>query len=107
MWNHRSEMQAAAASKGVALPQLSAQDLTDMLVYLRNLPGRARQTGVFRIEAAGSGDAVFQSAGCAKCHQTVEALADRRSRPDTHRNRGRNVEPRASHGRRGRSSRES
>ncbi|MGA2880557.1 MAG: c-type cytochrome [Bryobacteraceae bacterium] len=75
MWNHRSEMQAATASKGVPLPQLSAQDLTDMLVYLRNQPATRDQLGVFRIEAAGSGEAVFQSAGCAKCHQTVDALA--------------------------------
>ena len=75
MWNHRSQMLAATASKGVEFPQLSAQDLTDMLVYLRNLPGTREQTGVFRIEAAGAGETVFQSAGCAKCHQTVEALA--------------------------------
>jgi mono/diheme cytochrome c family protein len=77
MWNHRSQMQAETASKGVPLPQISAQDLTDMLVYLRNQPGTREQTGVFRIEAAGAGDAVFQSAGCAKCHQTVDALAER------------------------------
>ncbi len=76
MWNHRSDMLAATASKGVALPQLSAQQLTDMLVYLRNQPGTRGQTGVFRIDAGGSGAQVFQSAGCAQCHQTVEALAN-------------------------------
>jgi cytochrome c2 len=75
MWNHRSQMQTATASKGIALPELSAQDLTDMLVYLRGQPGTREQAGVFRIEAAGSGEAVFQSAGCAKCHQTVDTLA--------------------------------
>jgi cytochrome c2 len=75
MWNHRAQMQAAAASKGIALPQLGAQDLTDMLVYLRNQPGTREETGVFRIAAAGAGDAVFQSSGCAKCHQSVDALA--------------------------------
>jgi cytochrome c2 len=75
MWNHRAQMLAATASKGVKFPLLSAQDLTDMLVYLRNQPGTREQTGVFRIESGGTGDAVFQSAGCAKCHQTVDALA--------------------------------
>jgi mono/diheme cytochrome c family protein len=75
MWNHRSEMLAETAAKGVAFPQLSEQDLTDMLVYLRNLPGTQHQTGVFRIEAADSGERVFQSAGCTRCHQTAEALA--------------------------------
>ena len=78
MWNHRSQMLAATASKGVKFPLLSAQDLTDMLVYLRNQPGNQpgtrEQAGVFRIEGPGAGDAVFQSAGCAKCHRTVDAL---------------------------------
>jgi cytochrome c2 len=77
MWNHRSQMLGATASKGVRFPLLSAQDLIDMLVYLRNQPGTRARVGLFRVETAGSGEAVFQSAGCAQCHQTVEALADR------------------------------
>jgi len=75
MWNHRTQMRADARSKGLVQRQLSAQDLADILVYLRNQPGTRAQSGVFDIEAAGSGDAVFRSAGCAECHQTVEALA--------------------------------
>ena len=75
MWNHRADMRNAATSKGLELRQLSAQNLTDMLVYLRNQPGARAQTGVFNVGAAGSGDAVFKSAGCAECHQTVAALA--------------------------------
>ena len=58
MWNHRSQMLAATASKGVHFPLLSAQDLTDMLVYLRsqsgNQPGSPAQAGVFRIETDGA-----------------------------------------------------
>ena len=75
MWNHRADMRADATSKGLVLRQLSAQDLTDMLVYLRNQPGTRAQSGVFNVETAGSGETVFRSAGCAECHQTVEALA--------------------------------
>jgi cytochrome c2 len=75
MWNHRAQMQSAAASKGVPLPQISAQDLTDMLVYLRNQPGTHEATGKFHIEAADSSEATFQSAGCAKCHPSMDALA--------------------------------
>jgi len=77
MWNHRAEMQAESAAKRAAPPQLNVQDLTDMLVYLRNLPETRAKTGLFHIEVAGTDQPVFQSAGCAKCHQTVEALADR------------------------------
>ena len=76
MWNHRAAMQAEATAKGATLPQITAQELTDMLVYLRNLPGaRAEKTGSFSIEPAASGDTVFQSAGCEKCHKSVAALA--------------------------------
>lgn len=75
MWNHRADMQSAAASKGVPAPEISAQDLTDMLVYLRNLPATRQETGMFAIQASGAGTEVFQSAGCAKCHQSVDALA--------------------------------
>ncbi len=77
MWNHRADMQAEARAKGTALPQLNAQDLTDMLVYLRNLPETRSRIGVFHLEVASSGQPVFQSAGCATCHQTMEALASR------------------------------
>jgi len=76
MWNHRADMLAATAAKGAALPQLSAQDLTDMLVYLRNQPGTRGQAGVFRIDTNESGEQVFRFAGCAQCHQTAKALAD-------------------------------
>jgi cytochrome c2 len=75
MWNHRSQMLTGTAAKGLSLPQLSAQDLTDMLVYLRNQPASREETGVFRIAGAGAGVAVFQSAGCTKCHQSVNELA--------------------------------
>lgn len=75
MWNHRTEMLAGTQAKGVAFPRLREQELTDMLVYLRNLHGVPRQTGAFRVEAADSGDRVFQTAGCALCHQTLERLA--------------------------------
>jgi cytochrome c2 len=77
MWNHRADMQAEAQARGTVLPQLSAQDLTDMLVYLRNLPGSRSKTGVFRLEVASTDQPVFQSAGCAGCHETVEALSAR------------------------------
>ncbi|HEX5323350.1 MAG TPA: c-type cytochrome [Capsulimonadaceae bacterium] len=73
MWNHRAEMQAANASQGAPPPQITAQELTDMLVYLRNLPGNRGKPGVFR--TAPAGEAVFESAGCAKCHKTLDALA--------------------------------
>ncbi len=55
MWNHRADMLAATQSKGVALPQINAQQLTDMLVYLRNLPGNTRRNGRVRHRSGGRG----------------------------------------------------
>src|SRR3984957_16571853 len=38
MWNHMRPMLAVTGAKRVAWPELSSQDLSDLLVYLRNLP---------------------------------------------------------------------
>src|SRR5271157_4711209 len=38
LWNHGARMREAFAAKKLARPQISAQELTDMLVYLQNLP---------------------------------------------------------------------
>src|SRR5262249_3869201 len=39
MWNHAPRMLAETKEKHVKWPQLAGQDLADLLVYLRNLPG--------------------------------------------------------------------
>jgi mono/diheme cytochrome c family protein len=77
MWNHLPRMQAAAASQQISLPQLSAQDLVDLLVYLRNLPGMRDKQGGFQTTSGANGEALFQSKGCAGCHQAGSALARR------------------------------
>lgn len=76
MWNHRADMIAEAGAKGMAPPKLDPQDLTDILVYLRNLPANRSKQGVFHVEVSGTDQGVFQSAGCAKCHQSEQSLAD-------------------------------
>ena len=76
MWNHRADMIAEAGAKGMAPPQLDTQDLTDILVYLRNLPENRSKEGVFRVDVTGTDQPVFQSAGCAKCHQSEDTLAN-------------------------------
>jgi len=77
MWNHSAAMETQTKSRGRPLPQITAQELTDMLVYLRNLPGIRPPSGEFHVTAGESGDKVFQSAGCGACHQTIAALAAR------------------------------
>jgi cytochrome c2 len=78
MWNHLPRMSAAADAKRVALPQLEAQDLVDLLVYLRNLPAlRDKQQGGFQTTSGANGEALFQSKGCANCHKAGTVLANR------------------------------
>jgi mono/diheme cytochrome c family protein len=67
MWNHAANMREAFARQHVPWPEITGQDLSDLLVYLRNLP-EARQMGA-RLETSGeSGKTLFQSKGCSGCH---------------------------------------
>ncbi len=77
MWNHLPRMREVAATKKVTLPQLSAQDLVDLLVYLRNLPALQDKQGGFQTTSGADGAALFQSKGCAGCHKEGSALASR------------------------------
>jgi cytochrome c551/c552 len=58
----------------VSWPSLSGQDLTDVLVYLRNLPATRQKPSSFQTSAGTAGEALFQAKGCAGCHQSGTAL---------------------------------
>ena len=77
MWNHRARMLEQAGADRARWPELSAQDLADILVYLRNLPSPPTKMAVFRIGAGNDGEAVFTSKGCSGCHQSGSAVASR------------------------------
>jgi mono/diheme cytochrome c family protein len=76
MWNHAANMREAFAMQKVSWPEITGQDLTDMLVYLRNLPA-TRQIPARLETSAGNGQALFESKGCAKCHTGKLELAPR------------------------------
>ena len=77
MWNHAANMRQAFADRNLAWPEITGQDLADMLVYLRNLPA-TRQLGA-RLETGSgeNGQALFASKGCIGCHTGKLALAPR------------------------------
>ena len=94
-------MQADATSKGLAVAATQrAGPHRHAGVSAQSAGHPLRKLAYSASKRAGSGETVFQSAGCAKCHQTVDALAAERPRQNAHRNRGRDVEPRTSHGER-------
>jgi len=70
-------MMEQAGAEHVGWSQLSSQDLSDMLVYLRNLPSPPSNPAVFIIGAGHDGEAVFKSKGCSGCHANGSSLASR------------------------------
>lgn len=77
MWNHAADMQAAAVRKGVKRPQLASQELRDILVYVQNLPETRPTAVMLSLPAFETGQALFESKGCAKCHQGTNSLENR------------------------------
>ena len=75
MWNHAATMKAEAAKRNFAWPQLTSQDLTDMLVYLRNLPSTRDMAARTEISSGAGGQALFQSKGCSGCHMGKLSLS--------------------------------
>jgi mono/diheme cytochrome c family protein len=77
MWNHAATMRQEFARRRLSWPELTAQDLADMLVYLRNLPASRGVPARLEITAGARGEALFQSKGCSGCHAGKLALAPR------------------------------
>src|SRR5271165_204623 len=77
MWNHQAQMHNEMAARGIPRPQLSSQDLDDLLVYLQNLPQTRGQDLHLELPSMGSGEAVFREKGCIDCHVGKLALENR------------------------------
>ena len=77
MWNHGIKMGEALKQRKIARPQLSSQELTDMLVYLQNLPETRGLATSFAFSPVSGGEALFESKGCAHCHTGKLALENR------------------------------
>jgi mono/diheme cytochrome c family protein len=77
MWNHAGGMQKAFAEKKLQWSQLTAQELTDILVYLQNLPETRALAAGFSFSSTAGGDALFESKGCVKCHTGRMALENK------------------------------
>lgn len=69
MWNHGSKMRQEFKSRNISWQELTSQDLTDILVYLRNLPSTRMKPSTFATTAGDKGAALFESKGCTGCHK--------------------------------------
>jgi mono/diheme cytochrome c family protein len=74
MWNHGAKMRQAMSQKQYAWSEITAQELTDLLVYLQNLPETRNLAQNFQFGPTDSGEQLFQSKDCAGCHTGKLAL---------------------------------
>ena len=79
MWNHSGEMRRALERNRVAYPQLSAQQISDLLAYVRTTQDRGPSAG-FSLGPADSGEDLIISKGCAACHMGNRKLQGRPTR---------------------------
>jgi mono/diheme cytochrome c family protein len=77
MWNHAAKMQGAMQAKHIKWSALTSQQLTDLLVYLRNLNETRGQTTEFVLSNSGKGKVLLESKGCLKCHTGRMSLEQR------------------------------
>ena len=76
MWNHGGRMRQAYAERKLRWAPITAQELTDMLVYLQNLPENRALITAFSFPPSESGATLFQSKGCGTCHTGRLALEE-------------------------------
>jgi len=77
MWNHGADMRAAFEKKKIKWPELTSQNLTDLLVYLQNLPQTRGRAAQLQAPAAENGQSLFQAKGCSGCHTGKLSLENR------------------------------
>jgi mono/diheme cytochrome c family protein len=77
MWNHAATMRQEFSKRKLRWPELTSQDLTDILVYLRGLPAARNAVAHVEISSGANGQALFESKGCAACHTGKNALSPR------------------------------
>jgi len=68
MWNHAARMKQSMAARRVEWPRITAQEMTDLVVYFQSLPAHRNRQPAFAPAAAEGGADLFQSKGCFVCH---------------------------------------
>ena len=77
MWNHGATMREEFSKRHLKWAELTSQNLTDLLVYLRNLPQTRNAVSRVEITAGAEGEVLFKSKGCERCHTGNLALTGR------------------------------
>lgn len=73
MWNHSSDMKNELAQRQKVWVAMTGQELTDLTLYLQNLPSLAGATPELSIPEPASGKPLFDQ-NCGQCHKDSIAL---------------------------------
>jgi cytochrome c2 len=76
MWAHAPQMRQAMETRQMPWPQLTSQDMSDLLVYLQNLPQTRNQEHSLLLPSPAGGDQLFRSKGCVNCHTNERAFSN-------------------------------
>ena len=68
LWNHSGGILAALEKTGNRWPVLTPQEMTDLLVYIRNLPQHREKKPTLVLEDPEIGEQVFTARSCGVCH---------------------------------------
>ena len=74
MWNHAGEMEKSTKAEQFRWPRMSPMQLTDLLVYLQNLPETRTMQFTFKLPNGAGGKALMEEKGCNGCHKGAMAL---------------------------------
>jgi len=74
MFDHAAQMNTVMRQRNIAWPQLTAQDMSDMLVYLQNLPAMRGRALEFEMPPPQGGEELFRTKGCLNCHTDQRAF---------------------------------
>jgi len=80
MWNHAAGMREQFAKRKWSWPDLTPQDLADILVYVRSpqvMPAASGSEGMLNITSGAEGKQLFETKGCSGCHHTALDLSPR------------------------------
>ncbi len=76
MWNHAPKMREAITKGGGKWPELTDQNMADLLVYLQNQPGSRKASVEFLLPPSAEGKDLFEQR-CAGCHKGAAALQNK------------------------------
>ncbi len=72
MWNHAGAMLQAMEKARLPWPELTVQEMADLIVFVHNLPGRVAQPPELTFGTPANGEKLFSGQGCTKCHTLGE-----------------------------------